>query len=308
MSNSNGLNLSPPLRIENQLARRWRGMNRAAMRVVRERLLPALERGVAGPELAEIILAVQLAAEQALPEDQIRRQARRHAEMADDRHRRLFFTTLGARLGVRFLNSDNPGRGFTFPGAPPPPAALPRLGVKLNFQPTILVDQFVDENIRLIRTMKDGIRGAVGDAVAREVLLGDGNREDLARRLVDLWERKGVPTVVGERNVSLLAHADLVARDQIQKLHGQLERTRQTAAGIRSFVWVTQGDNRVRAKHRALAGRTFSWEEGTPDGELPGQSIACRCHARAVVRKAEVIPNFIDVDGIGAGQTFTARP
>ena len=73
---------------------------------------------------------------------------------------------------------------------------------RISFNPTILADQFVDENIRFISTLRRGMVEAVGDQVVRDVLLGGGvtgaelvppSREELTARLLRQWKEKGVP-------------------------------------------------------------------------------------------------------------------
>lgn len=68
--------------------------------------------------------------------------------------------------------------------------------------------------------------------------------------------------------------AELLARDQMGKLNGSLTRTRSTAAGISKYIWRGILDQRERASHAALEGKSRSWNEG---GITPGEEILCRC-------------------------------
>lgn len=79
--------------------------------------------------------------------------------------------------------------------------------------------------------------------------------------------------------------ADLIARDQTAKLNSDLNRIRQTEAGIDSYEWSTSHDERVRPLHRQLDGRTYKWGEPTEaeGGAAPGQPVRCRCVSRGVV-------------------------
>jgi SPP1 gp7 family putative phage head morphogenesis protein len=72
--------------------------------------------------------------------------------------------------------------------------------------------------------------------------------------------------------------AVLIARDQVSKLHGELNRARQTEVGLEEYVWRTVGDERVRDSHDAREGRTFRWDAPPVDGH-PGEPINCRCTA-----------------------------
>jgi len=71
--------------------------------------------------------------------------------------------------------------------------------------------------------------------------------------------------------------ADLIARDQINKLNGQLSHLRQTQAGIIGYFWRDSDDSRVRPRHAGFDGTRFLWSTGAPGGIHPGDEIQCRC-------------------------------
>lgn len=77
--------------------------------------------------------------------------------------------------------------------------------------------------------------------------------------------------------------ANLIARDQTNKLNGQLNQLRQKNAGISKYIWRTNIDGRERASHHAWNGQEFSWETGSPIGTNPGDEIQCRCYAEPVL-------------------------
>ncbi len=83
------------------------------------------------------------------------------------------------------------------------------------------------------------------------------------------------------------SRAALIARDQVLKLNGQLNRSKQQSAGITQYVWVTSRDERVRPTHEDLDGTTQSWDVPPPEGH-PGQPVQCRCTARAIIPEFEV--------------------
>lgn len=70
--------------------------------------------------------------------------------------------------------------------------------------------------------------------------------------------------------------ARLIARDQIGKLNGQLDRQKQTEAGLDSYIWRGALDEREREEHVAREGKVFKWAHGPADGH-PGQPVQCRC-------------------------------
>lgn len=79
------------------------------------------------------------------------------------------------------------------------------------------------------------------------------------------------------------ARAELIARDQVLKLNGQVTKQRQMSAGITKYRWSTSLDGAVRDTHAALEGTIQSWDsppEVAPGRfEHPGMDFQCRCVA-----------------------------
>lgn len=109
---------------------------------------------------------------------------------------------------------------------------------------------------------------------------------DLEKRLVaglrngQRWEE--LAATIEARYGVAESRARLVARDQVGKLFGELNETRQKAHGITGAIWRTMRDNRVRDSHDAMEGERFKWDAPpTVDGEqiIPGEAINCRCWA-----------------------------
>lgn len=136
------------------------------------------------------------------------------------------------------------------------PLRDPNLGPKLEL--------FTEENVRLIKSIParyfDEVEQLVLDAVER------GRRwESLA---VDIEARFDVSD----------SRAKLIARDQVGKFYGEVARARQTSLGIKSYVWRTVRDERVRDEHSDREGEIFEWRSPPEDGH-PGEPINCRCYA-----------------------------
>jgi len=88
---------------------------------------------------------------------------------------------------------------------------------------------------------------------------------------------------------------NLIARDQIGKLNGQVTQARMEAVGLEMYEWSTSADERVRDSHAEMEGMICRWDDPTvysDDGgktwkprpldwvqEHPGQDIQCRCTA-----------------------------
>lgn len=73
--------------------------------------------------------------------------------------------------------------------------------------------------------------------------------------------------------------AELIARDQVGKLNGQLTEMRQRSIGVDGYVWRTSQDERVRPTHRVRNGKKYLWND---KGIKPGSEIRCRCIAEPV--------------------------
>jgi SPP1 gp7 family putative phage head morphogenesis protein len=137
----------------------------------------------------------------------------------------------------------------------------------------------VQENVGLIQSIPDRTLTEI-EVLVHDALLGGMRVEELASRVMERCD-------VGERR------AALIARDQVGKFHGSLQRLRQQDAGIEEYTWSTSQDEKVRASHRALEGRTFRWDQPPVVNSRgkrghPGVGdIACRCVAVPVLRPWE---------------------
>lgn len=108
------------------------------------------------------------------------------------------------------------------------------------------VEQLGKLETLFLRALRDGTRSAQLEADVGAILGGSVNR------------------------------ARLIARDQIGKLNGQLDRQKQTEAGLDSYIWRGALDERERPTHVAREGDVFLWSNPPPDGS-PGQPVQCRC-------------------------------
>jgi SPP1 gp7 family putative phage head morphogenesis protein len=126
-------------------------------------------------------------------------------------------------------------------------------------------DLFVESNVGLIESIGERMHGEVRELV--EGAAATGRRpESLAQ---EIEERFGVSE----------SRARLIARDQVGKYNGMLSAARQQRLGIRSFIWRTSGDERVRESHQAKEGITYEWQDPPQDTGMPGEDYQCRCTA-----------------------------
>jgi SPP1 gp7 family putative phage head morphogenesis protein len=133
------------------------------------------------------------------------------------------------------------------------------------------------ENLRLIKSIPvqylDSLQGRIVAAVQRGETLRDLTKT--IRATYDLPRNR----------------AELIARDQIGKLNGQLTGYRQRNVGIKQYKWRGTRDERERDLHLEREGDTFDWSRPPSDGH-PGQPIRCRCWPEPV------LPDFDDLDGL----------
>jgi len=130
-----------------------------------------------------------------------------------------------------------------------------------------LVEIFAAENVALIR----GVVAEVAPRIERTTLAAIQRgtlHGDLAKELQKEFDYPA-------------RRATLIARDQVGKLYGQINASRQRELGAERFVWRTVHDERVRAEHEDRDGETYRYDD-PPDGELPGEPILCRCYAEPI--------------------------
>jgi SPP1 gp7 family putative phage head morphogenesis protein len=117
---------------------------------------------------------------------------------------------------------------------------------------------------------------------------------DELRTVLEAAESNALPVEalraeIQERFDVTKSHADLIARDQVLKLNGQITEFRQTSAGVTQYEWSTSSDERVRPDHDELDGTVQDWasppisNQRTGDRNHPGQDIQCRCVAIPII-------------------------
>lgn len=299
---ANGLSVEFPARLAEQLERRFgRFSDRAA----------ELAAQLLGPAVAS---ADQLAIDRALeeieriladefPDDFFGEQSRSIGAAVDKRQGRAFFGALAVAAGVIILGGDD---------RPEQPKTIPRralrgkpravLGVKLSANPSILADKFAAQNLSLIKTLRSGLLPALRDEVVR-VQAGAFTPAEAADRLLKKWARQGLPVQEG----NLAPQMRQIVHNQVSRLNTQITKERQTAAGIDSFLWISQRDGNVRPEHVALDnGEPLLWSVGDPSEGLPGEPPGCRCFPEAVIDPVAIVggPGFVQLASAEVGLTL----
>ena len=140
--------------------------------------------------------------------------------------------------------------------------------------------EWVDYNVSLIKTIPEDTLDKMRDIVYEGFTEG----KTTTRIVKEIQHAYGVSK----------RRAELIARDQVAKLNGQIQKAQQQDAGITEYVWYTVGDSRVRESHRALNGKKFSWndppivDERTGRRCHPAEDYQCRCIGRPVFNRNSV--------------------
>ena len=187
---------------------------------------------------------------------------------------------LGGELGVIFRLVDGTVRqslGATFKSL---------LGINPLMRDVGLAareEVFRATNVALIQSIASQFFGEVEGIVGRGLVQGT-RPETMGEQIAG---RFGVSQSRGR----------LIARDQVAKLHGQIDGARQQDLGVKRYRWLSAGDERVRpddravkrgadpddeaTSHRARDGKIYSWDDppGDPEdpaaGGHPGTAIQC---------------------------------
>lgn len=146
---------------------------------------------------------------------------------------------------------------------------------------TAKAEVFTHENVKLIESIDQKYFSEIESTVTRAVRQGQ-RASEIESSLLDKLSH------LGDQAEN---RARLIARDQINKFNGELNRERQTALGITSYTWSTIMDGREREMHADLDGQEIEWDdppEINPQGERghPGDDINCRCTAIPNVESA----------------------
>ena len=147
------------------------------------------------------------------------------------------------------------------------------------------ISSFIKENSTLITKLKEETFNDVSRILTSGVRNGDRVEQLKKDILSDSDLEPG-------RFRKTETRAELIARDQVGKLNGELTLNRQTALGIEKYIWRTVKDERVRGdpsglypdakpSHFDREGKVYSWDS-SPDGGHPGEAIQCRCFAEPV--------------------------
>jgi SPP1 gp7 family putative phage head morphogenesis protein len=82
------------------------------------------------------------------------------------------------------------------------------------------------------------------------------------------------------------SRATLIARTEVARTASHLTQARALGVGSTGYVWETSHDGDVRASHRAMQGKTISWDTPPTLDKMTGhagQFPNCRCWPRVIL-------------------------
>lgn len=149
---------------------------------------------------------------------------------------------------------------------------------------------FRNRNVQLIQKLTDDTRNEI-EALVRDGFARGDRIETIRQKILGSKLEKGVFKKVETR-------AQLIARDQTNKLNGQISKLRQNEIGIDTYYWRTSQDERVRPTHNKMEGKLCKWSDPTVYSDdygktwkkrssigavelHPGEDYNCRCWAEA---------------------------
>ena len=130
------------------------------------------------------------------------------------------------------------------------------------------IASFTNQNVQLIKNISNDAATQIEGIVQRGFATGAG--------VGNIKEQ------IEQRYAITKRRSQLIARDQVSKLNGQLTEYRHKEVGIERYRWVTAGDERVRSSHAELNNKIFSYNNPPSVGN-PGQPVQCRCVAQPLI-------------------------
>lgn len=267
--NKKRLKVSSPLALERQYQKEVRRFVIRIADILRERVIPFLPTLVKEAQLLrpttderldniaddveELMRATRMQVEGEIAEGEIARTAQQMALAVNTFNKRAVTNVLKDALGVDLFMAE------------------PWLKQEL--------DLFAKSSVSLIKSNNAQFLNQVEQIVTNGVRQGL-RHEQIAKQILGT-SKDELGRVSRFRNAK--TRANLIARDQVNKLNGKLTELRQKEAGIKKYIWRTNLDGRERAHHRDWNNKTFDWKTGSPFGTHPGEEINCRCYAEPVI-------------------------
>lgn len=163
---------------------------------------------------------------------------------------------------------------------------------------TFDVDFVFDDTININRQLDSWVRFNISLIKTKLTVQRDVLVDVMKTAITSAWSDKRLYEEIKKFTYSE-KKAKTIARDQLGKLYGQIESTRQAELGVEKYIWYTARDKRVRDEDKVLDAKLCRWDDSSVFSEdngktwksrssirgsttVPGMAVQCRCHASAV--------------------------
>jgi SPP1 gp7 family putative phage head morphogenesis protein len=136
----------------------------------------------------------------------------------------------------------------------------------LGVHATNLLDAFMEEHQKLIKSVQREHLDKISLALKRGIREGH--------------LQKDIVKEIRNHTHTSKRRAQLIARNAPLQYSGALTKHHQMNAGIKSYMWQSSRDERVRDSHRRMDGKIFNWDSAGPH---PRSEVNCRCDAVPVL-------------------------
>ena len=148
------------------------------------------------------------------------------------------------------------------------------------------IAKFVEESVNLIKTIPMNYLNEVQDSV-RDAVERGGDRAAIHEAIKDKFDHPIVNRKAGESEEDALKRAerraDLIAKDQVQKVTQQMAMSNAKAYGATKGEWIhIPGEKTSRITHMEMDSKVFDIDKGLYDSDvgrfvLPGELPFCMC-------------------------------
>lgn len=130
------------------------------------------------------------------------------------------------------------------------------------------------------------VTAATGAKAMDSILAGRVNQaaEQLTKNVLAGKDLRQMMREAGRLANTMRRDAMFRARDIAGDVTAEVTERTFEQAGVEFWTWRSQGDSKVRTKHRELDGKVFKVGQRHPTEGRPGDPRGCRCWAEPVVR------------------------
>lgn len=135
---------------------------------------------------------------------------------------------------------------------------------------------FIRQNVKLIKSVPEKFFSDIEQDINR-ITAKQGRASELSETLQ-------------KRYNTSKSKADLIARDQVGKLNGNLAQQRQQDLGVDLYEWMDSDDKRVRKSHAVMDGKVCSWNDSSIYTNSVEDALAGKWKSRSSIGGVELHP------------------